>query len=137
MNKGPAVLCAWGDWWIRHIEGLGYSGFNWIYRLVHEGGVGPEAAYSTDDHGEIFVGRDRILCPEMPRLVRKVQLAVNNLPNREEKCIIFRYCSPIKEDGNPYTKRELAHGLKVSMYRFDQYLRHARKKVYFELDIKQ
>ena len=137
MNKGPAALCAWGDWWIRHIEGLGYSSFNWLYRFIHEGGTQSEIAYSVDDHGEVFTGRDRILCPEMPSSVRKVQFAVNKLPNLEEKCIIFRYCSPMGEDGNPYTKRELARGLKISRYRFDQYLRQARKKVYIDLDIKR
>jgi hypothetical protein len=128
------MLYAWGDWWIRNIEKMGHSGTNLLYRIIHEAGARPDVSYSTDDNGEVFTGRDRILCPETPRGVRNVQIAVNGLPNLEEKCIIFRYCSPLKDDGNPYTKRELARCLKMSLYRFDTTLRNARKKVYGVLD---
>ena len=127
---------AWGDWWIKHLEGMGHTSINWLYRLIHEGGrLLEEIAYYTDDNGEVFIGQDRILCPEMSQSIRRVQMAVNRLPNLEEKCVIFKYCAPLKEDGNPYTKRELARAMKISVYRFDQSLRRGRKRVYTALDI--
>ena len=129
MRKLPSMLFAWGDWWIKHFENFGHPPINWIYRLVHEGGARPDITYDTDDNGEVFVDQDKILCPEMPKNVRKVQLAVNRLPNLEEKCVTFRYCSPLKDDGNPYTKRELARFLSMSKYSFDSHLRNGRKKI--------
>ncbi len=129
MNRVPAMMFAWGDWWIRNIERMGDPGINWLYRIIHEGEGRSDVHYDTDDDGVVFIGRDKILCPEMPKNVRKVQLQVNRLPNLEEKCVTFRYCSPLKDDGNPYTKRELARFLSMSKYSFDSHLRNGRKKI--------
>jgi len=132
MQRIPAMLIAWGDWWIKNIERMGNPGINWLYRLIHEGGARPDVGYDTDDRGEVLVGRDKVLCPEYPKNnsnVRKIQLAVNRLPNWEQKCIIFWYCAPLKEDGHPYTKRELARILGKSKWKFDLYLRGGRRKI--------
>ena len=131
------MLIAWGDWWIKNLERMGNPGINWLYRLIHERGFKSDVTYDTDDNGEVFTGRDKILCPEYPKnnsSVRKVQIAVNALPNLEEKCVILRYCAPLREDGNPYTKRELALELKMSRYAFDSHLKYARKKLRKTLD---
>ncbi len=129
MQRIPAMMTAWGDWWIKHLEGMGHPGINWLYRLIHDRGARPDVIYDTDDNGEVFISRDRILCPEMSKNVRKVQIAVNSLPNIEEKCIAFRYCAPPKDDGNLYTKRELARVLHMSRYAFNNHLARARKKL--------
>ena len=134
MQRLPAMMIAWGDWWIKNLERMGNPGINWLYRLIHEGSERPDITYETDDNGEVFAGRDRILCPEMSQSVRKVHLAVRRLPNIEEKCVIYWYCAPLKEDGNPYTKRELAHRLHMSKYKFNSYLKYARKKLRKTLD---
>ena len=137
MQRLPSMMIAWGDWWIKNLERMGNPGINWLYRLIHEGGARPDVSYETDDNGEIFTGRDRILCPEYPKsnsCVRKVQLAVNSLPNIEEKCIIFWYCAPLRNDGHPYTKRELARYLNMSKYSFNSHLKYARKKLRKVLD---
>ena len=126
-------MIAWGDWWIKNLERIGNPGINWLYRLIHEP-ARPDVTYDTDDNGEVFTGRDKILCPEMSRSVRKVQLAVNSLPNLEEKCVIFWYCSPLRDDGHPYTKRELARHLGMSKYNFNSHLKYARKKLRKTLD---
>ena len=134
MQRLPSMLIAWGDWWIKNLEGMGHPGINWLYRLIHEKGARSDVTYQTDDNGVVFTGRDRILCPEAPENVRKVQVAVNSLPNLEEKCVIFWYCSPLRDDGHPYTKRELARHLGMSRYKFDNYLKYARKKLNKKID---
>ena len=134
MQRLPAMLIAWGDWWIKNLENMGLSRVNLLYKLVREGGARPDVTYETDDNGEVFVGRDRILCPDMPKNVRKVQLAVNALPNIEEKCVIFWYCAPLMDDGNPYTKRELARRLQMSRWNFNSHLKYARRKLKKKID---
>ena len=134
MQRLPSMLIAWGDWWIRNLESMGLSSVNLLYKLVREGGARPDVTYETDDEGEVLTGRDRILCPDAPGSVRKVQRAVNRLPNWEQKCIIMWYCAPLKEDGHPYTKRALARRLSMSMYKFDSHLKYARKKLKKLLD---
>jgi len=129
MQSLTAVLIAWGDWWIRNKEHMGLSNVNLLYKLAREGGARPDVSYETDDMGEVLTGRDRILCPEAPRNVRKIQRAVNRLPNWEQKCVTIWYCSPLKNDGHPYTKRELARVLGKSKWKFNIYLRNGRKKI--------
>lgn len=73
--------------------------------------------------------RSKILCPDMHSSLRKVERAVNSLPNWQEKCVRAWYCAPIKDDGKLYTKRELARLIGLSKYKFDEYLRGARKKL--------
>ncbi len=133
MHKALSDAVAWGNWWVDHIESFGQPAENWLYRLVHEAGAHSEVAYETDDLGEVLTGRDKILCPEMPPRISKVQRAVNRLPNWEEKCFIFWHCSPMKH-GKPYTKRELAHILGMSYDNFDRHLRSAKRKVKRSLD---
>lgn len=71
----------------------------------------------------------RILCPDMPAVLRKVDAQVRRLPNWEEKCITMWYCCPPREDGRAYTKRDLAGFLGVSKAKFDANLRAGRRKL--------
>lgn len=89
----------------------GFYGVNVLYRVAREGVVQRSS------------GRDRILCLDMPPRVREVDVAIRKLPNWQGKCVRARFCAPIKEDGNLYTHREIAHLLHLSHYKYKIYLR--------------
>lgn len=111
------ILREWGDFVIRHMHFADEYGENLLYTYAMLGEVQREP------------GSDRILCPDMPTYLQRVEIAVKHLPRLEGNCLRLRYCSPLKDDGNPYTNRELASSLRTSQYTFKRYVRTGRRKV--------
>jgi hypothetical protein len=118
MKRITALLKEWGSYVADNLDYADEYGESIIYRCAKFGGYTEQG-----DSGH------KILCPDMPPHLRKVESAVRGLPGYEQKCVIAFYCSPLKDDGNPFTKRELALLLKTSKYNFDQYLTRGKNKL--------
>ena len=111
------MLREFGDFVIAHMHLDGFPEENIIYRWARIGEI------------QDAPPRDKILCVDMPMHLKRVDIALKKLPNWEEKCVRMWFCAPLKEDGNIYTKRELARILGVkSKYKFNYYLRAGQKK---------
>ena len=118
MNKITALLREWGDFVADHIDFADEWGENIIYRAGVLGGY--------VDQGQ---SEHKILCPDMPPRLRQVDVAVRGLGGWEHKCITAYFCAPLKDDGQPYTKRELALLLKTSLDSFDNHIQSGKKKL--------
>lgn len=118
MRKITALLREWGDFVAANLDFADEYGENIIYRAGVLGGY--------VDQGQ---SEHKILCADMPPRLRRVDVAVRHLPNWENKAITAFFCAPLKDDGNPYTKRELALLLKTSLDRFDTSLQNGKNKL--------
>ena len=117
MNRITALLREWGDWVIRHVDHADEYGDSILYRISQYGHLDPAP------------GGHKVLCPDMPRRLREIERLVRGLPNFERKCVTIKFCAPLKEDGNPYTNRDLARMLKTSKYNFEKSVRKAKKRL--------
>jgi len=124
VTRFEGLLREWGEHVIKHIDWADEYGENILYQAgLFEGSVQEGRSGS------------KVLCPEMPPRLRKVDLLVNRLPNRESKCVKAWYCAPPKEDGKLYTKRELARVMGISKYKFDEFLRRGKKRLLYLLTV--
>ncbi len=96
MKKAMGLLGEWGAFVQAHMHHDGYPEENILYRWARVGEI------------QDTPGRDKILCPDMPSHLRRVEVAVNKLPNLEEKCVRMWFCSPLRDDNKRYTARQLA-----------------------------
>jgi hypothetical protein len=117
MKQSYGLLREFGDFIIANMHHTGYSEENILYRWARIGEVQDPPS------------RDKILCVDMPAHLQKVDLALKKLPNWEEKCVRMWFCAPLQEDGNPYTKRQLARKLRISKYKFEINLKNGQKNV--------
>ena len=60
---------------------------------------------------------------QMPFKLQIIDRAVKKLPNWEQKCVTLWFCAPLKDDGNLWTKREMARKLQISKYNFERHLK--------------
>jgi hypothetical protein len=118
MKRIAGLLQEWGSFVADNLDFADEYGESIIYRCAKFGGYTEQG-----DSGS------KILCPDMPPHLRKIEVAVKTLPGYERKCVTAFYCSPLKDDGNPFTKRELALLLKTSKYNFDRYLSRGRQRL--------
>lgn len=121
MKKITGMLREWGDFVSRNIDYADEYGDNILHKYAVLGCL-PSVP-----------GESKILCPDMPAKLHKIDLAVKKLPNLEEKCVSMWFCAPIKDDGNLWTKREIARLLGLSKYNFERNLRNGVKKLQNEL----
>ena len=119
MRKITALLREWGDFVADNLEWANEYGENIIHRAGVLGGY--------VDQGQ---SEHKILCPDMPPRLRQVEVAVKSLDPRERDCIQVYFCAPLKEDGNPYTKSELARKIGVKGKKaFESYLGRGKNKL--------
>lgn len=120
MNKITALLQEWGAFVADHIDYADEMGENIIYRAGVLGGY--------VDQGQ---SEHKILCPDMPPRLRQVDVAVKGLPKWEGRCVTVFFCAPLKDDGNPWTKRELAKliGVKGGKDAFESYLAYGKRRL--------
>lgn len=123
MTRLEGLLREWGEHVLRYLDYADEYGENILYEAgLLQGKV----------DGGVFGAK--ILCPEMPVRLRKIDQLVKRLPNHQMKCVRMWYCAPTKDDGKVYTKRELAGILGMSKYKFDENLRNGRRKLRIFLD---
>ena len=118
MKRTTGLLQEWGQFVSANLDWADEYGESIIYRCAKFGGYTEQG-----DSGH------KILCPDMPPHLRKVENSVRKLPGYERKCITAFFCAPLKDDGNPFTKRELALMLKTSKYNFDKFLQRGKKRL--------
>ena len=117
MKKITALLHECGDWHRRNDEYTGFSPVNIHYRIWREG------------HVSRGFGKDRILCPDQPKHLRMVDMAVAKLPKRQKDCVRMKFFAPLNEDGHPYTHREMSQVLEISKYSFERNISRAKKAI--------
>lgn len=100
MKQISAALYAWGEWKLKELSHNPYSDTNIMYRIEKEGRV------------QTSPSRDKILCYDgkAPAYVHDLNRAWRQLPSRQKLCVFgkYAYTQVLKDDGNPYTAREVA-----------------------------
>lgn len=123
IRKLRRRLIRWGDFNIRHMDHADEYGENILYAAgILEGRV-QDASRSCS----------KILCPDAPRHVQEVDIAVNKLPFAQKRAITNWYCAPLREDGNPHTKAQIAMKSRTSRAAFELALSDGEKKLLYLL----
>jgi hypothetical protein len=117
MNRTKFLLKEWGDWVSAHIDFADELGESILYRCSQYGYTDPEP------------GSDKILCPDMPQRLRRVDLAVNKLSYLRKSCLQLQFCAPLRDDGHPYNKSQLSRMLRINKGKFKAELWKAQKDV--------
>ena len=115
-RKIELILREWGTFQIKHKDFADEFGSNILYQA---GIMGGRVQDKGDGH--------KILCPDTPRHLQKVDILLKRLPIMEALTIKLWYCTPIKEDGHPHTMAELACKARMSLTAFGDNLRSGRK----------
>ena len=113
-----SLLLEWGDFNIRFMEYADEYGENTLHRcglLMGRVQESPE--------------RDKVLCPDMPTYLQKIDIAVNTLPLAQKTTIRAWYAAPRKADGTEYTELQIAVKLNTSVMFFRRDLHRARNKL--------
>ena len=117
-RKLELLLREWGDFNIKHMEYTEELGENILYRAgVLQGRV------------QDAPGKDKILCPDMPRHLQRVDIAIKRIPAMEQLALRVWYCAPLKDDGNPYTMGQLANKARMSLLAFSKKLKSGRRNL--------
>jgi DNA-directed RNA polymerase specialized sigma24 family protein len=61
--------------------------------------------------------------------LRRVDMAVARLSKRMRQCIQVKFFSPLKEDGNAFTHRQMALGIGISKDAFEKNVHRGKQKV--------
>jgi len=118
LNDLEYQLREWGSFHIAHVDFADEFGENILYNAgILQGRVQFQAETS------------KVLCPDAPRRIQRVQIAVNRLEEPDRGVLVSWYCAPVREDGAPYTRREMAAAMSLTKPDFDGILRKARKTV--------
>ena len=112
------LLQEWGCFHIKHMHHADEYGSNILYQA---GIMGGRVQDPGDGH--------RILCPDMPRHLQAIDIALKRLPPLDALVIKIFYCCPQKEDGSRYSKAELAVKVRMSTSGFDHYLKKSKKRL--------
>ena len=124
MKKVTGLLREWGDFVAANIDFSDEYGESILYRCAVFGG-----------YTELGQAEHKVLCEDMPVKLKRIDRAVKLLPKWEQDCVTVFFCSPIKDDGNIYTKRELANMLKMSKYNFESNLTRGKRRLEFFLKL--
>ena len=100
------LLREWGSYVCAHIDFADEYGENILYRCSKFGYTDPEP------------GTSKILCPDMPKRLRRVDIAVRKLSDLRKNCILLWFCAPLREDGRAHTKSEFACILRINKGKF-------------------
>ena len=111
MKKIVGELRAWGDFIIKHMNHADEYGESILSRYIEYG------------YTDSTPATDKILCPDMPTRLQRLNIAVNRLSTPQRAAVTLHFCSPLKEDGNVYTMSELAKLVKMNKGRFRAELR--------------
>jgi len=112
------LLREWGNFHIKHADHADEWGENTLYRA---GVMGGKVQYKSDGH--------KILSPDMPSHLQKVDILLRRLPIMEALAVKLHYCTALREDGNPYTPEQLAMRARMSLTAFGNNLRSGRKSL--------
>lgn len=120
MSDINSRLKAWGDYICRHLDYADEYGESILHR------------YSEYGYTDSQPSGHKILCPDMPPHIRKVDLAVKKLKVKNElmaKCLWLHYCAPLRPDNNPYTCSQLARMLSINKGAFRAWVRKGKRAV--------
>ena len=121
-QKLELLLREYGDFVIKHMEHADEYGENILYRA---GIMGGRVQVQVDGH--------KILCPDMPRRLQKVDVALKRIPTIPSLCVRVFYCAPLTELGENYTKGQLASLTRMSLTAFDLNLSKGKKQLKREI----
>jgi hypothetical protein len=116
------LLREWGAFQVKHMFHHMEYGENILYRA---GIMGGRVQDPGDGH--------KILCPDTPRHLQAVDIALNRIDPLPAKVVRVWYCAPQKEDGEAHTKAELVLLMRENGYRdmslaaFDKNLNRGRR----------
>ena len=126
MKNVEGSLREWGNFHIKHIDHADEYGDNILVGFAEYGFTEKAGAVKVDFDGA-SLGRDTILCPDMPEHLRKVERAVRRLSDIEQKCLTLSYCIPLRSDGHPYTISQLSRILHINKGKFRSALKDAKR----------
>ena len=122
-RKLEFMLRNWGDHHIRHDEHASEYGDNILYAAGLLQGRVQDSSWAGS----------KILCEERSSTVREVDRAVAKLPFAQKRALVGWYCSPLKDDGTPHTKAQIAMKLRTCRSSFESSLRKAKGYLAIEL----
>ena len=117
MKKITGMLHEWGDFISGSLDFADEYGDSILHKFALYGSI-PRSP-----------GGSVILCEDMPANLRKIDQAVKGLSNWEQKCVTMWFCAPIKDDGNLWTRREIARMIGIPRHNFDRNLRNGVKNL--------
>jgi DNA-directed RNA polymerase specialized sigma24 family protein len=117
LNRLKYLLKEWGEFCARHIDHADEYGENIIHRFAEYGYTDSQPA------------GDKTLCADMPLHLKRVDIAVNRLPELQRAAVTLTHCAPVKEDGGLYTVAELARKLSINKGKFRAELRKGLKNL--------
>ena len=117
-RKLEHLLREWGSFNIRHMEHHLEFGENILYRA---GIMGGRVQDPGDGH--------KILCPDMPRHLQAIDIALHKIDPLSAKVVKVWYCAPPKPDGEHYTMAQLALLLRMTSWAFEQQLNKGRNSL--------
>ena len=118
MKRITGLLQEWGLFVAANIDYADEWGDSILAKMVMYGGY-----TERGDSGSA------ILCEDMPMKIKRVDHAVKRLPRWQRDCIQAFYCSPLKEDGQVWTKRELAKLLGTTKDKFDSHISYGKRRL--------
>ena len=117
-KKIDLLLQEWGAFRLKHLFHADEFGENTLYRA---GIMGGRVQDNSDGH--------KILCEDTPSHLQKVEILLKRLTIMDALAIKLWYCSPIKEDGHPYTMAQLAVKARMSLSAFRDNLKSGRRSL--------
>ena len=117
MRRADMLLREWGSFVSAHIDFADEYGENILYRCTQYG-------YTDTQPGEA-----KVLCPDMPKRLRKVDAAVRKLSYLRRNCILLWFCAPLREDGRAHTRSQFARMLRINKGKFRAELRKAEHQL--------
>ena len=116
-RKIELLLSEWGTFRLKHMFHALEYGENTLYRA---GLMGGRVQNKSDGH--------KILCEDTPRHLQRVDILLHRIPIMETLAIKCWYCCP-SNDGQPFTKAQLALKLRMSLSAFEDNLKQGRKSL--------
>lgn len=118
-RKVEYMLREWGSFVERHIDWANELGEN----ILHRAGV-------LSGRVQEGISGHKVLCPDAPLRIRKVDQAVRRLTDAQRDAVVLWYCLPVKmETGKPHTYQELAEYLEIHKDTFKRRLSYARRNL--------
>jgi hypothetical protein len=108
------LLKEWGGYHEKTIDWANNWGANILYRAAFLAGKGGAPGH-------------KILCPDMPARVRKIDTLVSRLPDEQKLAIRLQYATPLASEEKGKTVKIFAEYMDVSERKFKQLLTDARK----------
>ena len=117
MRRADMSLREWGSFVCAHIDWADEYGENILHRCSQFGYTDPEP------------GTSKVLCPDMPKRLRKVDAAVRKLTDLRKNCVLLWFCAPLRADGRSYTTSQFARMCRINKGKFKAELRKAQNQL--------